>query len=117
MKKNEHNEQLGMSTLGFVFARVAHFRRFTRPEAKHQALYGHFVCSFGLVLGWWGYLGIIQLVKFRVNADTLVILELHVIMGAMLNKAGLNGNVCATCAKKKGKNYSRFFQEYFDSQL
>ena len=39
MKKAEPNEQLGISTVGFVFAHVAHLKRFMHPETKHQALY------------------------------------------------------------------------------
>ena len=42
MKKAEPNEQLGISNLGFVFAYVAHLRRFMHCETKHQALYSHF---------------------------------------------------------------------------
>ena len=43
MKKAEPNEQLGISTLGFVFfAHIAHLSRFMQPETKHQALYTHF---------------------------------------------------------------------------
>ena len=55
MKKAEPNEQLGTSTLGFVFANIAHLRRFMHPETKLQALYGHsFVGGIGLA-GFGGY--------------------------------------------------------------
>lgn len=38
--KAGYNEQLGMSTLGFVPTHIIHTRRFTHPATKHQALYG-----------------------------------------------------------------------------
>ena len=41
MKKAEPNEKLCITTLGFVFAHVAHVRRFMYPETKYQALYVH----------------------------------------------------------------------------
>ena len=58
MKKAEPNEQLGISTLGFVFAHVAHLRRFMHPETKHQALYSYFFGGGSGPVWWGGYLGI-----------------------------------------------------------
>ena len=50
MKQVEHNDQLGMSTLGFIFANIAHVRRFMlQPETEYQALYDNFASPFGLV--------------------------------------------------------------------
>ena len=54
MKKAEPNEQLGISTLGFVFAHVAHLRRFMHPETKHQALYSHFFGDASRSVLWGG---------------------------------------------------------------
>ena len=45
MKKAEPNEQLGISTLGFAFADVAHLRGFMHRETKHQALYSYFLVA------------------------------------------------------------------------
>ena len=51
MKKAELNEQLGDPTHGFIFANIAHVRRFV-PETKHKAPNDHFLPdSFGLVSG------------------------------------------------------------------
>ena len=58
MKKAEPNEQLGISTLGFVFTHVAHLRRFMLPEAKHQAPYSHLFGGGSRPVLWGGYLGI-----------------------------------------------------------
>ena len=58
MKKAEPNEQLGISTLRFVFAHVAHLRRFMHPETKYQALYSHCFGGGSRTVLWGGYLGI-----------------------------------------------------------
>ena len=58
MEKAEPNEHLEISTLGFVFAHVAHLRRFMHPETKHQALYSHYVGGGSTPVLWGGYLGI-----------------------------------------------------------
>lgn len=41
MKVVEHKKQLGIPTLGYVFAKGAHVRRFVRPKTEHEALYNH----------------------------------------------------------------------------
>lgn len=38
MKKAEHDEQLKIPTIGFVFANSTHVRRFVQPASEHQAL-------------------------------------------------------------------------------
>lgn len=49
MQKAEHNEQLGIFTLGFGLAIVTHVRRFVQREPNHQAPYGRFLPDgFGL---------------------------------------------------------------------
>ena len=58
MKEAEPNEQLGTSTLGFVFAHVTHLRRFMHPETKHQVLFSHFFGGVSRPVLWGGYLGI-----------------------------------------------------------
>lgn len=42
MQKAGHNEQLGIPTLGFVLANVAHTMLYMQPETKHP-LYDHFL--------------------------------------------------------------------------
>lgn len=45
MKEAEHNDQLGISTLGFVYAHIAHMRRFTRPENQTSGAVQPLFCS------------------------------------------------------------------------
>lgn len=49
MKKDEHNEQLEIHTIGFVLATVAHMRRFVEPEIKFRSC---MTISFVAVPGW-----------------------------------------------------------------
>ena len=58
MKKPEPNKQLGISTLGFFFAHIAHLRRFMHPETEHQALYSNSFGGGSRSVLWGGYLGI-----------------------------------------------------------
>lgn len=37
MKKGMHNKQVGIPTVGFVFANAAHMRRFVRSGTENQA--------------------------------------------------------------------------------
>ena len=51
-KKAEHDGQLCIPMLGFVFADVAHMRRYMKPETTHQALYDRSLSDgFLLALG------------------------------------------------------------------
>ena len=58
MEKAEPNDQLKISTLGFVFAHGAHLRRFMHPETKHQGLSSHIFGGDSRSVSWGGYLGI-----------------------------------------------------------
>lgn len=51
-KADEHTEQPGASSLGIIFAKVAHIRRFVRSETGYRTLYGFFIVTvLGFVRG------------------------------------------------------------------
>lgn len=41
MKEAAGNQQLEIPMLEYVFAKVAHVRRFVQPNTKHQARFDH----------------------------------------------------------------------------